>query len=208
MDGAVAVCQGANAMKRDETKIAALLLAAHGFRNNSPIEGIHAGTWPKNAQGVYAVDSEVIVTTLDGGDKIPWADCSRIHDSEMKEMNKAVVNNIYSLLSLLQEFGTLGSGMGVPTIGMNRSMPLGTRRSGRDCNIVLHPSSTDPQGPRPILGDAGCANPQGEDFAHGGASSRLCEERSDETIQPSSETEAGSLRAARNDGGEVHHWPA
>ena len=81
---------------------------------NTPIEGIHAGTWPKNTKGEYADDSEVIVTTVDGGDKIPWTACSRIHDSEMKEINKSVVNNIYSLLSLLEEFGALPSRMDTP----------------------------------------------------------------------------------------------
>jgi hypothetical protein len=54
------------------------------------------------------------VTTLDGGDKIPWSACSRINDSEMKELNKSVVNNIYSLLCLLEEFGTLPSLMQPP----------------------------------------------------------------------------------------------
>jgi hypothetical protein len=101
-------------MRKDGTKIIAILLAAHGYRNNIPIEDIHAGAWPKNAKGEYADDSEVIVTTLDGGDKIPWSACSRIHDSEMKEINKAVVNYIYSLLSLLEEFGTLPPLMLIP----------------------------------------------------------------------------------------------
>ena len=101
-------------MKNDGTKIIAKMLAAHGFRNNTPIEDIHAGAWPKNAKGEYADDSEIIVTTLDGGDKIPWSACSRIDDSEMKEMNKSVVNNIYSLLSLLEEFGTLPPLMPLP----------------------------------------------------------------------------------------------
>ena len=101
-------------MKKDGTKFIAKVLAAYACRNNTPIEGIHAGTWPKNTKGEYADDSEVIVTTLDGGDRIPWAACSRIHDSEMKEINKSVVNNIYSLLSLLEEFNTLPSWMPIP----------------------------------------------------------------------------------------------
>ena len=101
-------------MKKDETKYLARLLAAHGYRNNTPIEDIHAGAWPKNAKGEYADDSEVVVTAVDGGDKVPWADCSRIHDSEMEEINKSVVNNIYSILSLIQEFGALPPLMRVP----------------------------------------------------------------------------------------------
>ena|ERR1700682_5868340 len=101
-------------MKGDGTKFIAKILAAHGFRNNTPIEDIHFGMWPKNTKGEYADDSEVIVTALDGGDKIPWADCSRIHDSEMKEINKSVVNNIYSLLSLLEEFNALPRSMDIP----------------------------------------------------------------------------------------------
>jgi hypothetical protein len=101
-------------MKSDGTKIIAKLLAAYGYRNNTLIEDIHAGTWPKNAKGVYADDSEVVVTTLDGGEKIPWSACSRIHDSEMEEINKSVVNNIYSLLSLLEEFGALPRSMPPP----------------------------------------------------------------------------------------------
>jgi hypothetical protein len=94
-------------MKNDGTKLIAKILASQGFRNNTPIEDIHAGTWPKNKKGNYAAEKEIIVTTLDGGDKIPWSACSRINDLEMKQLNKAVVNNIYSLLCLLEEFGTL-----------------------------------------------------------------------------------------------------
>jgi len=101
-------------MKKDGLKTIASILVAHGYRNNTPIEGIHGGMWPKNTKGEYADASEVIVTTVDGGDKIPWTACSRIHDSEMKEINKSVVNNIYSLLSLLEEFGTLPWSMGAP----------------------------------------------------------------------------------------------
>jgi len=101
-------------MKNEGTKNLAKLLAAHGYRNNTPIEDIHAGAWPKNAKGEYADDSEVIVTTVDGGDRVPWRDCSRIHDSEMKEINKSVVNNIYSLLCLIEEFGALPALMPMP----------------------------------------------------------------------------------------------
>jgi hypothetical protein len=101
-------------MKAAAIKRLAAILAAHGFRNNTPIEDIHAGSWPKNSKGKYADVSEVIVTTLDGGDKIPWSDCSRIHDSEMKEINRSVVNNMYSLLSLIEEFDTLPGWMNMP----------------------------------------------------------------------------------------------
>jgi hypothetical protein len=101
-------------MKNAGTKLIAKLLAVNGYRNNTPIEDIHAGKWPKNAKGEYADDSEVVVTTLDGGEKLPWAACSRIHDSEMKELNKSVVNNIYSLLCLLEEFNTLPRSMAAP----------------------------------------------------------------------------------------------
>jgi hypothetical protein len=94
-------------METVELKLVAKLLAAHGYRNNTPIEDIHAGRWPKNTKGEYAAPSEVIVTTIDGGDKISWTECSRISDDEMREINKSVVNNIYSILSLLAEFGHL-----------------------------------------------------------------------------------------------------
>jgi hypothetical protein len=106
--------EGVVIVKKDGLKLLAKLLAAHCYRNNTPIEDIHAGRWPKNTKGQYAADSEVIVTTVDGGDKIPWTHCSRIHDSEMKELNKSVVNNIYSLLSLVEEFDALPSTMGEP----------------------------------------------------------------------------------------------
>ena len=85
----------------DGNKWLAKILAAHGFRNNTPIEDVHAGAWPKNTKAVYADATDVIVNTLDGGEKISWASYSRIDDFEMKEINKAVVDNIYSLLSLL-----------------------------------------------------------------------------------------------------------
>jgi hypothetical protein len=100
--------------ENDGTKFLAKILAAHGYRNNTPIEDIHAGAWPKNAKGEYADASEVIVTTLDGGEKIPWDSCSRIDDSEMKEINKSVVDNIYSLLSLVEEFNALPPFMNEP----------------------------------------------------------------------------------------------
>jgi hypothetical protein len=108
------ILEGVTIMKKDGMKLIARILAAHGYRNNTPIEDIHAGMWPKNTKGEYADDSEVIVTTVDGGDKIPWTACSRIHDSEMKEINKSVVNNIYSLLSLLEEFSALPWSMHAP----------------------------------------------------------------------------------------------
>jgi hypothetical protein len=98
----------------DGRKIVAKILAAHGYRNNTLIEDIHAGSWPKNAKGEYADDADVVVATLDGGDKIPWASCSRINDTEIKEINKSVVNNIYSLLSLFEEFGALPWSFDVP----------------------------------------------------------------------------------------------
>lgn len=101
-------------MKNQGAKLLAKIIAAYGFRNNTPIEDIHAGKWPKNTKGKYADDSEVIVTTVDGGEKIPWTACSRIHDSEMREINKSVVNNIYSLLCLLEEFDGLPGSMRVP----------------------------------------------------------------------------------------------
>jgi hypothetical protein len=127
--------EGVAIVKKDGVKIIARILAAHGYRNNTPIEDIHAGRWPKNMKGEYADDSEVIVTTVDGGDKIPWTACSRIHDSEMEEINKSVVNNIYSILSLLEEFGTLPSSMRAPTTGMRQSMPLGIRGRERNCEL-------------------------------------------------------------------------
>src|SRR3954467_273651 len=111
-------------MKSDGTKIIAKWLAAYGYRNNTLIEDIHAGTWPKNAKGEYADDSEVVVTTLDGGEKIPWSACSRIHDSEMEEINKSVVNNIYSLLSLLEEFGTTSIDASAPQLGRSEACSL------------------------------------------------------------------------------------
>jgi hypothetical protein len=101
--------------KIDVNKTIAKILAAHGYRNNTPIEDIHAGSWPKNTKGEYADDADVIVTTLDGGDKIPWASCSRINDTEMKEINKSVVDNIYSLLSLLEEFNAVPWTMAAPS---------------------------------------------------------------------------------------------
>jgi hypothetical protein len=60
------------------------------------------------------IDSEVVVTTLDGGERIPWTAYSRIHDSEMKEINRSVVKNIYSTLCLLEEFSSLPWWMPMP----------------------------------------------------------------------------------------------
>lgn len=82
-------------------KTIAKLLAVHGYRN-SPIEDIHAGSWPKNKKGQYASDDEVIVTTKDGGEIVSWKECSRIHDSEMKHLNKTIHNQIYTLLTMLE----------------------------------------------------------------------------------------------------------
>src|SRR3954454_24104583 len=134
-------------METVELKLVAKLLAAHGYRNNTPIEDIHAGRWPKNTKGEYADPSEVIVTTIDGGDKISWTECSRISDDEMREINKSVVNNIYSILSLLAEFGHLP--MQPPTIGMSRSMRVGTISFGNDYELLRgRPRLANPIGRR------------------------------------------------------------
>ena len=89
----------------ENTKLFAKLLTIHGYRN-SPIEDIHAGNWPKLPNGEYAPVEDVIVTTKMGGTVVPWAECSRISDSEMKHLNKTIYNQIYTLLTLYME-GTL-----------------------------------------------------------------------------------------------------
>ncbi|MFA7301800.1 MAG: hypothetical protein WC069_05840 [Candidatus Shapirobacteria bacterium] len=85
-----------------QRKDIAKMLTHHGYRN-SPIEDIHAGEWPKNKNGEYAKPEDIIVTTKDGGTIIPWTECSRISDKEMKHLNKTIYNQIYTLLTILRE---------------------------------------------------------------------------------------------------------
>ena len=88
-------------MADKENKLVAKLLTHHGYRN-SPIEDIHAGRWPKDKDGNFAKNKDVIVTTKDGT-SIPWNECSRINDTEMKHLNKTIYNQIYTLLTMLEK---------------------------------------------------------------------------------------------------------
>lgn len=90
--------------QEEKYQLVAQILTIGGYRN-SGIENIHRGTWPKNKEGKYASNEEVIVTTKDGGTIIPWNECSKIHDSEMKKLNKEINNNIFSLLIKLENGG-------------------------------------------------------------------------------------------------------
>lgn len=83
-------------------KTVSKIITIHGYRN-SPIEKIHAGIHPRSKKGDY---SDVKVVTPYG--EIAWNNVSKISDKEMKELNKTIHNQIYTLLTMLQE-GTLSS---------------------------------------------------------------------------------------------------
>lgn len=68
--------------KKEKLKKFATLIASQCYRNNTPIEDIHAS--------------------------------GRISDAEMKELNKAIVNNIYSLILLVEEGARLPWYMALP----------------------------------------------------------------------------------------------
>lgn len=72
----------------------ALLMAVKCVRN-TVLEKYHEGRFPQSKTGDY---SDVYVVTPEG--KIPWNEVSRIRNSEMMELNKEVVNNLYTFLSL------------------------------------------------------------------------------------------------------------
>lgn len=90
-------------MKKDEIiekrKLIAKMLTIHGYRN-SPIEELHSGTFPTSKIGDF---SDVKVVTPFG--EIPWNELSRISDEEMKNLNKTICNQIYTLLTMMEGRG-------------------------------------------------------------------------------------------------------
>jgi hypothetical protein len=83
----------------ERIKAIAKVITIHGYRN-SPIEGIHSGISPSSKTGDY---SDVKVVTPYG--EIPWNEVSRISDEEMKMLNKAIFNQIYTMMYLMETQG-------------------------------------------------------------------------------------------------------
>ncbi|MBY3158384.1 hypothetical protein HFO56_39485 [Rhizobium laguerreae] len=75
----------------DATAILAMSLALHAFR--TPLEDLHAGTFPSSQTGDY---SDVKVVTPYG--EIPWNRLSRLSDEEMKALMIEVVSTLFTLL--------------------------------------------------------------------------------------------------------------
>ena len=63
----------------DPEEAFAVALAETAVRNNTPLEDLHAGTFPSSKTGDY---SDVRVVTPYG--EIPWNAVSRLSDEEMK----------------------------------------------------------------------------------------------------------------------------
>lgn len=59
---------------------------------NSRIEDLHAGQVPVTRTGDW---SDVVVIDA-AGNRIPWADVSRIDDNEMRTLMRDVVNRLYT----------------------------------------------------------------------------------------------------------------
>ncbi len=69
-------------------------IAVYAVRHTM-LENIHAGKPPVSKTGDF---SDVYITDADGN-KIAWADASRISQDEMKALMKQVVNSIYTFLN-------------------------------------------------------------------------------------------------------------
>ncbi|MBA4090287.1 MAG: hypothetical protein C0494_06825, partial [Sphingobium sp.] len=75
----------------------ALALVEHCVRNTG-LENLHAGVTPDSLKGDY---SDVKVVTPYG--EIPWAQLSRISDTEMKALMIEIVNKVYTFLTHLED---------------------------------------------------------------------------------------------------------
>lgn len=77
-----------------EKRIAAQLAKAMAMIcvRNSRLEDLHAGQVPVTRTGDW---SDVVVIDADGN-RIPWAEVSRIDDSEMRALMGDVVNRLYT----------------------------------------------------------------------------------------------------------------
>ena len=77
-----------------EKRIAAQLAKAMAMIcvRNSRLEDLHAGQVPVTRTGDW---SDVVVSDADGN-RIPWAEVSRIDDDEMRALMRDVVNRLYT----------------------------------------------------------------------------------------------------------------
>ena len=77
-----------------EKRIAAQLAKAMAMIcvRNSRLEDLHAGQVPVTRTGDW---SDVVVIDADGN-RIPWAEVSRIDDDEMRALMRDVVNRLYT----------------------------------------------------------------------------------------------------------------
>jgi len=69
-------------------------LVAACVRNNTSLEDIHAGIFPRTKTGDY---SDIKVVTPYG--EIPWDGVSRISNAEMKKLMIEIVNNLFTILN-------------------------------------------------------------------------------------------------------------
>jgi hypothetical protein len=69
-------------------------LVAGCVRNNSSLEDIHAGSFPRTRTGDYS-DVKVVTPYCE----IPWTQLSRISDEEMKRLMIEIVDNVFTVLS-------------------------------------------------------------------------------------------------------------
>lgn len=76
-----------------ELKGLAKLLAVEGVRNNTDLEDLHAGSWPKSDIGDY---SDVKVVYPSG--EIEWNRLSRINDEEMRSLMLSIEHALEILL--------------------------------------------------------------------------------------------------------------
>ncbi|RJL07340.1 hypothetical protein D3P06_00970 [Paracoccus aestuarii] len=80
--------------RKEEARIAAQLAKAMAMIcvRNSMLENLHAGRVPVTRTGdfsdVFVVDAE--------GNRIPWAEVSRLDDDEMRDLMRQVVNRLYT----------------------------------------------------------------------------------------------------------------
>ena len=80
--------------RKEEEQMAAMFAKAMAMIcvRNTLLEDLHAGPVPVTRRGDY---SDVFVVDAEGN-RIPWADVSRLDDDEMRDLMQQVVNRLYT----------------------------------------------------------------------------------------------------------------
>jgi hypothetical protein len=80
-------------LEEEDAALLARCFAHACVRNNTSLEALHGGLFPRSRTGDF---SDVKVVTPDR--EIPWNEVSRISDPEMRTLMREVVNNLFDVL--------------------------------------------------------------------------------------------------------------